>query len=426
MVVGAGAAGLAAAVEAARWHPGRVVVLDQAPVVSVGTCGLAYLVGGQIADPEKLVLNTPQQLLERGLDVRRRCRVEEIDLANSRVHYRDLERGQTHSLPYEQLMLALGGQAACSHYANVLAPRDLESCLKARAYLQQDSCRRVLVVGAGYLGLELAETVRFAGRCVTLVDPAERLLGLVQHDLLVQELEKHRVDYRRARVVAWEGSRLARQAQLEDGSRVEFDLALLATGVTPSLPVLSSLKLERGPRGGVRVDSQGRTSRQRVFAAGDACEIPRREGPGHTYQPLARPAALLGQAAGATAAGHPRRFNGCLPCVAVKVFGLEAGWVGTSNGQTWLRRRCPTRAGYWLEEGWLDLALAFDGPNGALRAAQAVGSEGVAERLATLGLAIEQGLNAEQLSRIDTAYTPPLSPLWDPIARTVRAAKRWA
>lgn len=425
VVVGGGAAGLAAAVEAARWHPGRVLVLDRAPIVSVGTCGLAYLIGGQIDDPQKLILNSPEQLSERGLVVRTGCQVEEIDLANSRLHF--CQRGQRQSLPYQQLMLALGGRCHFpgAHYPNLIAPRDLCSSLKARAYLQQDSCRRVLVVGGGYLGLELAEAARFAGRAVTLVDPAPRLLGLVQHELLVTELAKHAVDYRPTEVVAWEGSALARQAVLGDGSRLDFDLALLATGVRPDHPVLSPLKLERGPHGGLRVDRQGRTSRGGVFAAGDSCEIPGRETTAPTYQPLARAAALLGQAAGATAAGQPRRFAGCLPCVAVKVFGMQAGYVGAVT-DTELRRQHSTRTAYWPEAGWLDLALYFDGPRGRLRGAQAVGSQAVAERLQTLALAIEQGLTAEQLEEIDYAYTPPLSTLWDPIVRTVRSAKRWA
>ena len=111
VVVGGGAAGLAAAVEAARWCPGRVLVLDQSPIVSVGTCGLPYLVGGQIARPQQLILNTPQQLQERGLQVRTQCRVESIDLANARLQVRDLGRGQVESVPFQNLMLALGARA---------------------------------------------------------------------------------------------------------------------------------------------------------------------------------------------------------------------------------------------------------------------------------------------------------------------------
>ncbi|MBT9587668.1 FAD-dependent oxidoreductase [bacterium] len=429
VVLGGGAAGLAGAVEAARIYPGRVMVLDQAPLISVGTCGLPYLVGGQIARPEALVLNDAAQLEARGLVVRLHSRVQSIDLTARRVTYQDLERGSQGTLPFQNLLLTLGGQCDFpgAHFANVISPRDMVTSLRARAWMGQPECRRVLVVGAGYLGLELAEAARFAGKKVTVVDPTDRLLGLTRSDLVEAELKRQGVDLQRARLVAWEGEGLARQGVLSDGQRLPFDLALVATGVRPTHSALQELSLERGPTGGIRVDRQGRTSRGGVFAAGDGCEIPRRDGPGHVFLPLARPAALLGRVAGAVAVGQPGRFHGCLPCGSVKVFDLEVAWAGTPPEQAEVfAGRSSTRSSYWPDNGWLDLTLFFAGPGGPLRAAQAVGSEGAVARIQTLALAIEQNLAADQLANSDYAYTPPFSGLWDPIVRTVRPSKRWA
>ncbi|MCW5868140.1 MAG: FAD-dependent oxidoreductase [Candidatus Eremiobacteraeota bacterium] len=427
VVIGGGAAGLAAAVEAARWQPGRVLVLDQAPVLSVGTCGLPYLVGGQIGDAQKLLLHSRQELEERGLRLFTECRLESIDLANQRLHYRDLARGQNNNLPFQNLLLAPGGRFDFpgGHLKNVLAPRDLVSSLRARAWLRQPECRRVLVVGAGYLGLELAEAARFAGKQVTLLDPCSRILGLVGtlHDTVLRELARHGVEWRQHEVMAWEGER---RAQLRDGSVLDFDLALLATGVSPRHPLLEGLALERGPLGGLRVDRQGRTSRARIWAAGDCCEIPPRQGTRPVYLPLARPAALLGRAAGAASMGQSSSFAGCVPCASVKVFELEVGWVGAmGEGDRYLSDG-PLRAAYWSEPGRLQLCLEFCPRSRRLLGAQAVASGEVTSLLQTLALAIDQGLDFEALSDLDHPYTPPLSGMWNGIARTVRSSKRWA
>ena len=429
VVVGGGAAGLAAAVEAARWQPGRVLVLDQAPILSVGTCGLPYLVGGQIESPHSLILHSREQLQERGLHLLTECRLESVDLANQRLHFQDLARRQSGSLPYQNLLLTPGGNFDFpgGHLPNVISPRDLTSSLKARAWLERPETRRVLVVGAGYLGLELAEAARFAGKQVTLVDPRAPILDLVEplHDTVLRELAGNGVEWRQHRLVGWEGRDLARAGLLQDGTRLECDLALLAGGISPRHALLEGLPLERGPRGGLRVDRQGRTSRAHVWAAGDCCEIPGPRGGSPVYLPLARPAALLGQAAGAAAVGKTRPFKGCLPCAAVKVFQLQVGWVG-ELGQELYYSDGPLRAGYWSEPGRLQLCLGFCPNTKKLLGAQAVGSGEVSPLLQTLGLAIEQGLDFEALSRIDHAYTPPLSGMWNPIGRTVRFSKRWA
>ncbi|MBN9416247.1 hypothetical protein ABS71_12390 [bacterium SCN 62-11] len=430
VVVGGGAAGLAAAVEAARSQPGGVLVIDQAPVISIGTCGLPYLVGGQVADPQELVLHSPAQLQERGLRLMTECRIEEVDLVGHRLHYRDLARNQVATLPFQNLLLTPGGRFDFpgGQLKNVLAPRDLVSSLQARTWLRQPGCRRVLVVGAGYLGLELAEAARFAGKQVTLVDPCRRILGLVGslHDTVLRELAQNGVEWRQHRLVAWEGEGLARRAQLEDGTRLDLDLALLATGISPDHPLLKGLPLERGPLGGLRVDRQGRTSRARIWAAGDCCEIPSRQGSRPVYQPLARPAALLGQAVGAAVVGRTASFAGCVPCASVKVFGLEVGWVGEmGEGERFLSDG-PLRAGYWKEPGRLQLCLEFCPRSQRLLGAQAVGTAEVTSLLQTLALAIDQGLDFEALSRLDHPYTPPLSAMWGPIARTMRSSKRWA
>ena len=351
--------------------------------------------------------------------------VNEVDLPGHRIR---LDSGDW--LDYEQLMLAPGcardfpGQ----HYANVISPRDLETSLRARVWLQRPEVSRVVIVGGGYLGLELAEAVCQRGRQVVLVDPSPTLLGLPPelHEKLLGELHAHGVEWRQARVQAWEGPSLARQALLSDGTVLDLDLAFWCAGCRPRNPLLEGLTLDRGPQGGIRVDSRGESSRRGVYAAGDCCEIPHPEG-GWTFQPLARPAAQLGQVAGANACGQSRRFAGSWGSLAIKVFGLEIAWVkrkSLSAQPHICRGDWPLRPGYWPSQARIHLQLEFAEQGGGLQAAWALGQE-VAPIMQTLSLALAQGLDAEALAQLDYPYTPPLGAMWDPITRTARKAKRW-
>lgn len=439
LVVGGGAAGLAAAAEAARWRPHEVLVLDQAPLVSIGTCALPYLIGGQIEHPSQLILNQPAQLLERGIRLHTQCCVQEVDLKNQRVQVRFLDNGRQQWIPYQKLLLSPGASHATTghQYDNVQVPRDLVSSLKARAYLERTTTQDVLIVGAGYLGIELAEAAVRRGKRVRIVDPNPQtsLLGLdsplAEH--VMEELAKNGIEWVRGRVAGWEGGpSQARVALLQDGGDVHFDLALVATGIRPSNPLLDSLALARGTSGGIKVDRQARTSVRDVFAAGDCCEIPGhyQSSQSHQFQPLARPAALLGQVAGACALGPGARYAGSLECVAIKVFDLEVAWVKVAHNEERLYRLThwsASKPSYWPGNSKLGLSLHCSGsPEGRLVGAQAVGKEGAVARIQTLALAISQGLNSSELGHLDHAYTPPLTALWDPIGRTVRANRKRA
>lgn len=436
LIVGGGSAGLAAAARFARTRPGEVLLLDQSPIIAVGTCSLPYLISGEIPHPQQLILQTPEQLSQRGVRFQLEHRVEEIDSRQHRVRVQCLRSRQTGWIPYQQLLLCPG---ASSHplgapFDNVLCPRDLLSSLKVRGYLEQPEIRQVLVVGGGYLGLELVEAVTRRGRQVTLVESGKVLLGLEAQlaDRVEVELQNQGVRRLQDRVIGWEGKgNSAQAAYLAGGDKVTFDLALLATGIQPTHPLLESLPLTRGPTGGVRVDRQARTSLPGVLAAGDCCEIPthRQSRQSHHHLPLARPATRLGQVAGAFASQRTGRYPGALECFCLRLFSLEIGWVSLGEPDTsksrlvhWSR----TRPGYW--PGKFDFGLCLqtrESSTGPLVGAQVVAQEGALGRLQTLGLAIQQGLSPGDLEDLDHPYSPPLAALWDPISRSLHGGKGW-
>ncbi len=408
-VVGGGAAGMAAAAQL----PGKVLVLDRSSAVSISACSIPHYLSGEISGAESLLLNTPQQLQSRGIQVRTNCEVQTV-----RPNERLLVLRGGEILPYQNLLLAPGGHWAPSgqQYPNVIVPRDLESALRAKAYLLQPQVQKVLVVGGGYLGLELAESAHRCGRQVTLIEPVRPLLGLhsdLEESVLVR-FERPNLRLVQDRLVGWKGDDLAQTAILSSGGQVDFDLALVATGLCPAHPWLAKLPFQRGPSGGIRVDRQGRTNLPHIFAAGDCCEVPRRLAPGWEHLVTARSAAWMGQAIGRHLAGESERFPGCIGNLGLRFFDLQIGLTGQTGEYFTLA----------TDQRQTKVCLYWKGPGGPLIGAQVLASAAVAERCNWLALAIDCGLSASQMVASDTLYQPTLSGLWDPVVQAARAGVR--
>ena len=445
VIVGGVAAGLAAAMEARRRAPDLgVTVCERTGDISYGACGLPYVVAGLIPSPEALVLHTPEYFRERhAIEVRLNC--EAVELLPSKSVLRVREGGAEREVGYSSLVLATGAAAVCPP----LPGRDLEGVFVLRhlrdgrrmlRYFEEARPRTAVVVGAGYIGLEMAEAFSARGLRTTLLEASDRVMGALRgraRDLVAEELRAGGVEVLFGeRVTAFEGrgTRVGR-VLTESGRSVEADVVSIGVGVRPEVALAAAAGVELGETGAVRTDERQRTSAPGVYAAGDCCEVLNEVSGRRVWHPLGQPAVRQGWVAGANAAAQDSapeaRYAGVVGTNAVKVFGLEVARTGLSLEEALeagfdaseVESDSHTRAGYYPGGSRILTRVVADA-RGRLLGAQMVGREGVAQRVNVFAAALHAGLKVEEVERLDLAYAPPFAPTIDPVIRAAHAARK--
>ncbi|MCA1564982.1 MAG: FAD-dependent oxidoreductase [Acidobacteria bacterium] len=439
LVIGGVAAGLAAAMQARRAAPGlRITVLEKTADISYGACGLPYVVSGLIPALERLVLHTPEYFREQhDIDVQPHTEALEILPARSVVRVR--ANGERREMGFDSLVLATGAAAVCPplaghDLAGVFVMRQLRDGRRLLQFIEQVRPRDAVIVGAGYIGLEMAEAFRARGLNTTVVESTDKMmstLGGALRDRVVDELRGRGVEVVLGeRVSAFEGrgEQVARVI-CESGRAFEAQVVLIGVGVRPAVEIAKDAGLEIGETGAVATDANQRTSAANVFAAGDCSETLHRVSGRRVWMPLAQPAVRQGWVAGANAAGAmpEARFAGVVGTNAVKVFDLEVARTGLSLEEAQaagfdpsiIEDETASRAGYYPGGAKILTRVVHD-KSGRLLGAQMVGREGVAQRIDVYAAALHANLKIEELNQLDLAYAPPFAPTIDPILRATK------
>ncbi|GAA3157694.1 FAD-dependent oxidoreductase [Blastococcus jejuensis] len=440
VVIGGDAAGMSAAAQARRLRGAgdlEIVVVEQGPDVSYSACGLPYWVGGEVPDRDLLIARTPTQFAADDIEVRLGTRAESIDLAAGSV---TTSAGDT--LGYDSLVVATGGRplrpdvpgldADGVHGVHRLADgADIRAALAAGA-------RRAVVLGGGYIGLEMADVLHGRGLDVTVVlaDPfpmaqldaemGERVckamgdLGIaVQTEQPVREIE-----------VDADGAVAA--VRTDDG-RYPADLVVLGLGMGPEVALAEAAGLRLGETGAVEVDRTQRSrSHPEVFAAGDCSQTYSRITGEPLHVALGTHANKQGRVAGSVIGGRPARFAGVLGTALTKVGDLEIARTGLCTTQAEAAGydyrtetiEGTTKAGYYPGAEPITVKLLSDRGSGRLLGAQIVGGPGSGKRIDVLATAIWAGLTAEEFAGSDLSYAPPFSPTYDPVLVAARVASR--
>ena len=445
VVIGGVAAGLAAAMEARRRSPQLgITVLERTGDVSYGACGLPYVVGGRIASLDRLVVHTPEYFREKhGIDVRLRSEALELLPAKSVLRY--AEGGEEREMGYTALVVATGASAVCPEMpgrdlAGVFTLRHLRDGRRLLRFMGEARPRSAVVVGAGYIGLEMAEAFRGRGLRTTLVESSGEVMGALGGRacaLVADELRANGVEVifgERAAAFEGAGGRVSR-VLTGAGRAFEADVVLVGAGVRPEVALAAGAGLEVGASGAVVTDERQRTSAAGVYAAGDCCEVLHRVSGERVWHPLGQPAVRQGWVAGANAAGADgrgeARYAGVVGTNAVKVFGLEVARTGLSLEEALaagfdaseVESESNTRAGYYPGGSRIRTRVVADA-RGRLLGAQSVGREGVAQRVNVFAAALHAGLRVDEVERLDLAYAPPFAPTIDPVIRAAHAAKK--
>jgi len=430
LIVGGVAGGATAAARARRLsETAEITVLERGPYVSYANCGLPYFVSRDIEKRSKLLLQTPEGFESRyGVKVLVETEALEIDRKGRRVRARG--PGGESWIPYDNLILAQGGSpvtptgpgCGAPHVFRLWTVPDMD---RIHAYIEQAKPATAVVVGGGFIGLEMAEAFVRRGMTTTVVELLPRVMSAMDPEfggLIASHLEAHGV-----RVVTGTGVAGVhadpREVELADGPRVAADLVLFSVGVRPELVLARQAGLAIGAAGGLQVDEHLRTSDPHIWAAGDMNEIVHKVSGRTVRIPLAGPANRQGRIAASNALGATMRYGGALGSSVVKVFDATAAGTG-------LTERAARDAGfdagaaivvkdhhaaYYPGAKEMVLKIVYDRKDGRLLGAQAFGEAGVEKRIDAAAVALQGRLTVHDLAEVDLAYAPPYGSGNDPL-----------
>jgi NADPH-dependent 2,4-dienoyl-CoA reductase/sulfur reductase-like enzyme/rhodanese-related sulfurtransferase len=447
IIVGGVAAGASAAARARRLsEDAEILVIERGPHVSFANCGLPYFVGGEIEEEGELILRTPESLRDSlNLEVRVLTEVVAIDHARQEVEVRDLAAGRVSRERYDALVLATGAAPLKPPIPGIDRPghftlRTVPDSAALLDWIERHEARRAVIVGGGYIGLEMAEQLRHRGLSVAVAEALPQVMAPLDPEMaawLHQELRAHGVDLRLNDGVArFETPTSAEPAAasvvvLQSGTRLPADLVVLGLGVRPEVNLARAAGLEIGERGGIRVNEHLQTSDPRIWAVGDAIEVRDPITGAWSLIPLAGPANRQGRIVADNLFGHPSRYSGTFGTAALRLFGLTAACTGASE-KALRRAGVPhevlhlhpgSHAGYYPGAQPISLKILFAPKSGRLLGAQAVGADGVDKRIDVLATALKAGLTVHDLAELELAYAPPFGSAKDPINLAGMAAE---
>jgi NADPH-dependent 2,4-dienoyl-CoA reductase/sulfur reductase-like enzyme/rhodanese-related sulfurtransferase len=433
LIVGGVAGGASAAARARRLsEDAEIILFERGPDVSFANCGLPYFLGGEIRERDKLLVVTPERLRTRfKLDLRVRTSVEAIARSAKKVRVRDLASGREYEESYDKLILAPGAAPISPPLPGIDLPgvftlRNLQDMDRIKAKLDQ-GVRQTVVVGAGFIGLELVENLVRRGITTTVVELQDQVLPPFDKEMttpIAEHLAAKGVSLLLGQSAeAFEQGPDGLTVRLKSGQQLPAQLVILGVGVRPENKLAVSAGLEVGPRGGIRVNEHLQTSDPDIYAVGDAIEVKDFVTGEPAQVPLAGPANRQGRIAADNIFGRDSRYRGTQGTAIVRVFERTAALTGASE-KALLRAKRPYRkvyvhpthhASYYPGAEAMTLKLLFDPETGKVLGAQAVGGAGVDKRIDVLAVAIQAGLTVFDLEEMELAYSPQYGSAKDPI-----------
>lgn len=431
VIVGGVAGGMSAATRLRRlMEDAEIVVLEKGPYVSFANCGLPYYVSGEISERADLIVQTPQALQSRfALDVRPDHEVVAIQPTEKTITVRHDGREFTES--YDYLILSPGAKPfvptieGLAEAKNIFSLRNVPDVDRIMDYVKSQQPKKATVIGAGFIGLEMAENLRKSGLDVTIVEKAPHVLPPLDEEMAAyvkNELEKNQVNV----ITSQSAVAFKEQGQkiiLEDGTNLDSDLTILSVGVQPENTLAQAAGIELGLRGGILVDENYQTSVENIYAVGDAIVVKQQITGEDALISLASPANRQGRQVADVIAGLPRKNRGSIGTAIVRVFGLTAASTGLSERgakQAGLDVQVvhvsgKSHAGYYPGATEIVLKLIFDQHSGKIYGGEGIGAEGVDKRIDILATAIKGDLTIFDLPELEFTYAPPFGSAKDPV-----------
>ena len=440
VVIGGDAAGMSAAAQASRGADKvDLVVFEKGRFTSFAACGLPYFVGGVVADSAKLVARSPEQHRANGIDVRTRHEVVAIDTERRSVEVRSLDDDRTAREPFDHLVIATGASPIRPPFPNidahgVVGIQTIPDALAIDEIIRTRSPGRAVVVGGGYIGLEMVEALLLRGLEVTVVEKLDQPMATLDADMgarVADGLRRLGVDLQLGVGVAGfevDGDGWVRRVATDAGA-VDTDLVVLGLGVRPNVRLAADAGIAIGPSGAIATDARMATSVPGVWAAGDCAESFHRVSRRPVSIALGTHANKQGRVVGLNVSGGHARFPGVIGTAVTKVAAVEVGRTGLNEREAAAAGfdavadvvDGTSRAHYYPDGAPLAVKVVAERGSGRMLGAQIVGGAEAAKRIDALAVAVWNEMTVDDFGQLDLGYAPPFSPVWDP---TLIAARR--
>lgn len=426
VVVGGVAGGASCAARLRRLNEtADIVMLERGPHISFASCGLSYYISGEITERARLLVQTPERFFKRfRVEVRTRHEVLSIDRSAKNVEVLDHDAGRTYRQAYDKLLLSPGADPIRPplpgiNSSRVFSLRTIQDADRIRAFMDERMPRKAVVVGGGFIGLEMAECLHNRGVDVTLVEMANQVMLNLDPEMaefIHQHLRLRGVKLIRGKPVEvfGEGDDGQLLAVIKGGQEIECDLVVLAIGIRPEIGLARKAGLKLGNAGGILVNEHLQTSDPGIYAVGDAIETEDRISGAKRLVPLAGLANRQGRVAADHMSGKPASFNGAVGTSIVRVFDLTVASTG-ANERTLKTRGIAyeksythpaSHAGYYPGATPMVLKTLFSPGSGQLLGAQIVGVDGVDKRIDVLATALHGRMSLHDLAALELAYAP--------------------
>jgi len=436
IIIGGGAGGASAAAEAKRNNPElHVTIMQSGKFVAYASCPTPYYIGDIIKDENRLVARTPEEFHKRGVEVQLDTEVVSINPDANVVETRD-----GLMMPYDFLVVGTGTTPFVPDIPGrdlpgVYSLKNLEDAIHIKSWLRERKAKRVVIIGGGFIGLEMSEALHAAGISTTVIHkdplPANRWDGELSA-VMLEELKSHGVEFiGNAQAKAIEKSSGDSLKVITDAGEWPGDMVLLAVGVRPNAALAKATGLTIGKTGAIAVNFAQQTSVENIYAVGDCCESWNRVSRRWVNIPLGDIANKQGRVAGSNIGGKPLTFNGIVGAQSFRLFNLECAATGIAENEAVAAGYAPVSNITWgsamapsMGMKKIGLKLTADKSSGKLLGAQAVGVAGVVGRINALSVALWAGMTIDEVGYLDLAYAPPFSAAWDIIHNAAQALRR--
>ncbi len=441
IIIGGVAAGMSAAAKAKRIaKDSEVVIYEKTDVVSWGACGLPYYVGDFFEEHTTLIARPVEKLRETGLNININHEVLSIDVHNKTVRVKDLESGREFEDIYDKLMVATGASSIIPpiknvKLENVFTLKDLKDGIRLKKAAMNDNINNVVIIGAGFIGIEVVEAMKKLGKNVILIQLDERVLpdsfDKEITDIMEKELINHGADLHVGEMAKeFKGEDKISEVVTNKGS-YKADLVVIATGVRPNTAFLKETGINMLHNGALIINEFGETSIKDIYSAGDCASVYHVVREEYVYIPLATTANKIGRIVGENLAGKRNSFQGTLGSAAVKIMDLEAARTGISENEAVKKGleyktvfiSDKNQTNYYPGQEDIHVKLVYDANTKVVLGGQVIGKKGAVLRVDVLAAAVFMKMTTHQLGMLDFCYAPPFARTWDVLNVAANVAK---